>query len=666
MTYKYIGTIALAMMGFLMSGCAGDNLATEAPQPTDHHTKTVTLTIGFDDSAQTRSLTSAGVKTFKEGDMVAVIYKNMGGETKMTLSGELAATDISDDGKRAKINVDLDTPDNSKQVRLIYPAAMAKATIAADAEIDDDDATIDFSKLAEQDGTLASLSDNLDLCTYDGILGNIVLTDIYSTPKLTNRLAIGKFTIKDYDGKTDLTNTIKSLTITQGTATYAVTPADPTTPFGDAPLYVAMRPVSNGDFTATATDGTTDFEKTVTSQSLAANSMTPINIRMWKKVALSHFTTDGQEYTAQNGEMLYGTLVKYEALAFSGTNAKISIAKDAHIALKDVTIYGLPIYFWAGLTCLGDATIVLEGTNIVAGFDTQYPGIYVPGDKNDPSKNNTLIIKGTGSLTVGRTNILSYGAGIGSGHKDSDNAACGNIEIQGGRINAIGGNGGAGIGGGTLGSCGSITISGGYVEATSKDHGAGIGSGGYQSNSTTTSSCGDITISGGTVIAQGNYAAGIGSGYQGSCGNITISGGTIETTGDNCGAGIGSSDLGKCGSIMISDGNITATGGECGAGIGCGSSPTVSSQCGDITISGGTIKAIGKEGGESIGRGFKNAICGTITFGSAMVYTGDDTRTNPVTSGNWDPNPLTPGNYGGLTLSISTTTTANDTWTLSQ
>ena len=64
-TYKHIGAIALAMMGFLMSGCAGDNLATEAPQPTGKQTKTVTLTIGFDDSAKTRSLTSAGVKTFK-------------------------------------------------------------------------------------------------------------------------------------------------------------------------------------------------------------------------------------------------------------------------------------------------------------------------------------------------------------------------------------------------------------------------------------------------------------------------------------------------------------------------------------------------------------------------------------------------------------------------
>ena len=641
------------MMGILMSGCAGDNLAIETPQPTDKQTKTVTLTIGFDDSAKTRSLTSAGVKTFKDGEQVALIFKNLYQETKKAVSEPIKAANISADGKQAKIEVHLDDdPLKNLNVRLIYPAAMAKASIAADAETNDDDATIDFSKLATQDGTLASLSDNFDLCTCDDLLDNMVQNDIYGMPKLTNRLAIGKFTIKDYAGTSDLTNTIKSLTITQGTATYAVTPADPTTPFGDAPLYVAMRPVSNGDFTATATDGVTNFEKTVTSESLAANSMTPINIRMWKVVELSQFTTDGQEYTAQNGEMLHGTLAKYEALAYHGAYKKISIADGADIALKDVTIYGPPIntYLWAGLTCKGDATIVLEGTNIVAGFDNNYPGIYVPGDKNDPSKNNTLIIKGTGSLTVGRD--TSYGACIGSGHKDSDNAACGNIEIQGGTIIAQAGANGAGIGCGDQGSCGSITISGGYVKATSKDHGAGIGS------ANEASSCGDITISGGTVIAQGNYAAGIGSGYKGSCGNITISGGTIETTGGNCGAGIGSADTGKCGSIMISDGNITATGGECGAGIGCGSSPNDYSQCGNITITGGSTKAIGTEGGASIGRGYSNSICGTVTFGSEQVYSGSTTN-------KWNPDPMVPGNYGGLTLSISTTTD-NVTWTLTQ
>ena len=53
-------------------------------------------------------------------------------------------------------------------------------------------------------------------------------------------------------------------------------------------------------------------------------------------------------------------------------------------------------YSWAGITCLGDATIILKDgtTNTVKGFDANYPGIYVPSG-------NTLTIegetKGTGS-----------------------------------------------------------------------------------------------------------------------------------------------------------------------------------------------------------------------------------------------------------------------------
>ena len=647
---------AIALMGSVIMGCSESDLVENMPQ-----SKAVMLstTISLDgSSATTRALDAAGKKTFAADEQVALIYESAENGAQKVISAKLKATDISSDKKKATLTFTLEkAPKTNGDFAMIYPASMAPASLPSSGAFGDI-AAPNYTALASQDGTLESLSSNLDLAYCESTFSsNATFPGGIS---LTNQLAILELTIKNYAGTSDLTNTIKSLTITQGTTTYSVTPAAPATTFGDAPLYVAMRPVSNGDFTVSATDGANWFEKTVTSQSLAANSMTPINIRMWKKVELSHFTTDGQEYTAQNGEMLYGTLAKYEASSYHGAYKKISIADGADIALKDVTIYGPPIntYLWAGLTCKGDATIVLEGTNIVAGFDNYYPGIYVPGDKNDPSKNNTLIIKGTGSLTVGRE--TSNGACIGSGHKNSDNADCGNIEIQGGTIIAQAGANGAGIGCGEKGSCGSITISGGYVDAKGKGYSAGIGS------ANEASTCGDITISGGTVIAKGTYAAGIGSGYKTSCGNITISGGTIEATGDNNGAGIGSSDTGKCGSIMISDGNITATGGDNGAGIGCGSSPTVSSQCGNITITGGSTKAIGKAGGASIGHGLKNAICGTITFGSAMVYTGDDTSTTPVTSGNWDPNPLTAGNYGGLTLSISTTTTANDTWTLTQ
>ena len=196
-----------------------------------------------------------------------------------------------------------------------------------------------------------------------------------------------------------------------------------------------------------------------------------------KIIDLSTLTGD---YTAQDKDILMGTL---------NGNYKISIADGATVCLRNVTINGTnnENYKWAGITCPGNATIVLEGNNTIKGFHWYYPGIYI-------AQNKTLTIKGTGSLNASSN---GYGCGIGGGFKIS----CGNIVIEGGDITAEGGGSAAGIGGG------------------------------YDKTS-----CGDITITGGTIIATGGYRSpGIGSGTYGSCGNITIANSVtkvIPTKGD--------------------------------------------------------------------------------------------------------------------------------------
>lgn len=106
---------------------------------------------------------------------------------------------------------------------------------------------------------------------------------------------------------------------------------------------------------------------------------------------------------------------------------KICIADGATVTLNDVTINGVNDnnYPWAGITCEGDATIVLKAgtTNTVKGFHSYYPGIYVP-------EGHTLTIQGTGALTS-----ESYGAaGIGGAH----NASVGYITIgHGVKVRAI-------------------------------------------------------------------------------------------------------------------------------------------------------------------------------------------------------------------------------------
>lgn len=169
-------------------------------------------------------------------------------------------------------------------------------------------------------------------------------------------------------------------------------------------------------------------------------------------------------YEAKNNDILTGTLKG---------NYKITIKDGATVTLHGVTIEGEndDNYAWAGITCLGDATINLVAKNIVKGFDSYYPGIYVPVDK-------TLTIKGTGALDASSNGVA---AGIGAGY---NKIHCGNIVIESGTIKATGGNGAAGIGGGRYSSCGDITIKGGQITAmgkTMKDvsgsKAAGIGKG---------------------------------------------------------------------------------------------------------------------------------------------------------------------------------------------
>lgn len=292
--------------------------------------------------------------------------------------------------------------------------------------------------------------------------------------------------------------------------------------------------VNSGVSFVSATAGTSDAEpigagkgSTCGGVTVASNlrSMTDGLTRVIGKLVckLSEVTEDT---TLQNGMVAKGTL---------GGKYKVSIAAGATVTLKDVTIEGEDDsdYKWAGITCEGDATIVLEGKNTVIGFYDEYPGIYVP-------PNSTLTIKGSGSLTAFSR---GYATGIGGG----SDLAGGNIVIESGTITAVsdGDNQRGGIGGGNGASFGDITILGGTVIASRFNGHAAIGSS-FQS------SCGDITILGGTVIAEAGYsAAGIGSGNYGSCGDITIGPDVTRIVAEGCYAIGAARHESTCGEISV-------------------------------------------------------------------------------------------------------------------
>ena len=411
----------------------------------------------------------------------------------------------------------------------------------------------------------------------------------------------------------------------------------------DANGVVTIQGQGLATITVTATNGT---------ESIADDKTATCEVAVFKTVNLAELTGN---YQAKDYDMLTGTL-HYEDQIY-----KISIEAGATITLSGVDIEGNdPIgdgWNWAGLTCEGDATIILaEGTsNKVNGFQQNHPGIYVPSGK-------TLTIQGSGSLTA-----ASHGAGAGIG--GGDGIACGNIIINGGTINATGGVGAAGIGGGNGGACGNITITSGNITATGSTNAAGIGGG-----SSGSASCGIISISGGTINANGGSGgASIGSGGNLSvCGDIIISGGDITAQGFD-GAGIGTGSNGNCGNISITGGTVTATGGDQAAGIGCG----MYAHCGNITIA-KTITSVTATKGttgsytapQSIGVGSDEAdsgstsptvSCGDIIFGTDVKtftpqWNHDGTNNNSWT---YSPEPVSGTNYGGLTLTIS-----GNTWTL--
>ena len=246
-------------------------------------------------------------------------------------------------------------------------------------------------------------------------------------------------------------------------------------------------------------------------------------------------STVTEDKVLQNGDVVTGILDTDNYLV------KISIADGATVTLNGVTINGVydnksPLkYKWAGITCEGDATIILaDGSqNAIKGFHSYCPGIYVPQNKTLTIRGGTA---GTGKLTASSN---GDGAAIGGGlYEDKD---CGHISITGGIITAIGGDaGGAGIGCGRaenyVGSCGNISITGGTVTATGGNGAAGIG--GSNSNDGRCT-CGDITIEGGIIKATGGSgAAGIGGGNKeyntfssiSSCGNILITDGVTSIT----------------------------------------------------------------------------------------------------------------------------------------
>jgi hypothetical protein len=462
---KFLSMAALAMVGAMTVGCTSeDNVIDQAQTATKNNVVTQTVTVGFDEQAATRALAidythKKLTKTFKAGDKIAVVYLNTSNKLVKVETTALTDDDITAEGKSAKFTVSMTNPKENGTLKYIYPAAMAGAT------------DVDYTKLASQDGTLASLAANLDLAVFEGTL--TAEKALPASASLTNKLAILALKIKNSDGTSDLTSTITGMTLSDGTNSYSITGKDT-----DGHIYAAIQTTSGANISCFATTASVNYAKSLTDKTYAANNIYDLGLKMDAATTVN-LATVTEATTIGNGTTLTGTL---------GSNVKISIADGAIVTLNGAQINGWMFgssYQFAGITCEGNATIILEGTNRVGGFADDYPGIYVPSGK-------TLTIQGTGSLNTKGNDMA---AGIGGGN----NIACGNITINSGNIMAQGGIRAAGIGGGFNASCGNITITSGVTSVKA---------------------------------AAGSGANSIGAGYEGTCGTVTIGGveGAITTS----------------------------------------------------------------------------------------------------------------------------------------
>ena len=531
--------IALAAL----TACSSeDNIVNDQPaNPTAPKTYTMIVQATKGDAATTRGLyfngTALNVK-WNEGEKVVVMQDD-------DELGTLTATPDPDDPTKATLTGELDELDPKEDIEFHLHSA-----------------SYDYSRqsgvLLSKDGK-NSIEENFDyaLCTVKAGSGKIK-TSVVKNPDgeeqydkyylvtieggitLESQQAIVKFTLVDKADATTPMN-VTRLEVYDGYYNIFVEPVSPTNA-----LYVAVN--SDGvesDYHLKAVTATGDvYTYDHSDVTFLCGKYYEVKVQMTKQQpATIDLSKLSKPYIAVNGDVLTGTLPEE-------VNVKISITDGATVTLQKVTIEGWDDerYDWAGLTCEGDATIVLKNVNSVRGFYFIQPGISVPVGK-------TLTIRGDGTLNVQSNNSLHpneyvYGPGIG-GRIGYD---CGNIRIESGTVNAIGHKRSPGIGSSKEQICGNITITGGTVTATGGDYAAGIGAGDSFS-----ARCGNITITGGTVTAKGGQeAAGIGCGLNSHCGTITISNSASVTATKGGRApysvGIGYNDVnGKptCGTITI-------------------------------------------------------------------------------------------------------------------
>lgn len=335
----HIGMAALVAMGMLGTSCnKAESPEIETPETQKENIVTLTTTVGFA-ADDTKALTPAGVKTFAEGETMAIYYwKNKGKDHVKAVSAPLTPGDITNGGKSATFTFTLDNPYKDMSVSYVYPAAMANA-----------DFTPNYDALYNnQDGTLATLASNFDFCTRSGAWSGGNLPSL----TLVNQLAILAITLTNADGSSDITSSITGLTLSDGTNTYAITRSA-----AASPIYVAIQPTSSAAISVIATDGTNLYGKSLTGKTYAASNGYSVS---WKMTSGKFSVSDSKKVSFSKGNL---------QATYDGSNWTWAFAANQWDYVGDNA---------ANTAITGNKTVSTNGTVDLFGWSTSttYNGIH--------------------------------------------------------------------------------------------------------------------------------------------------------------------------------------------------------------------------------------------------------------------------------------------------
>lgn len=214
--------------------------AEETPAAAPESTMLFTATLAAKGQSQTKSVDADGVTAWEVNEQIAVYYQK---NDDSFATATATVTAVAGNGS-ATFSATLSNAKDGSTVKFVYPASLAGAT-----------GDLNPAMLATQHGTIADISAHFDAATATATLvTNGTTCGTTESISMTNRVLIGKFTPQLNSAAID---GITSLTISDGTYTYTVTPAAGS--FGTTGIYVAMLPVDNKTLTIYAVTASQDY-----------------------------------------------------------------------------------------------------------------------------------------------------------------------------------------------------------------------------------------------------------------------------------------------------------------------------------------------------------------------------------------------------------------------